>query len=185
MKQKKCKSCKSWFSVSDGRPFQVVCDNVDCAVDYAMILKEKQQSQTRKAFNQRKIAFKANDKSLLKKKAQAKVNEWVRLRDRNKPCVSCGHIKGRQFHAGHYKPMGANPQLRYNTLNIHRQCSVCNNFNSGNLVPYRVELIKRIGLEKVEEIERNKSVVKYDSEYLKRLIRVFSKKIKLYELKFR
>ncbi|ELW35573.1 bacteriophage Lambda NinG family protein, partial [Escherichia coli 95.0083] len=32
---------------------------------------------------------------------------------------------------------------------------VCNQHKSGNLVPYRVELINRIGQEAVDEIESN------------------------------
>ncbi|MCH1769976.1 recombination protein NinG, partial [Brucella abortus] len=42
-----------------------------------------------------------------------------------------------------------------NERNIHKQCVVCNQHKSGNLVPYRVELISRIGQEAVDEIESN------------------------------
>ena len=60
-----------------------------------------------------------------------------------------------EAYAGHYRTTAAAPQLRFDERNIHKQCVVCNQHKSGNLVPYRVELINRIGQEAVDEIESN------------------------------
>lgn len=128
----------------------------------------------------------SQDKSIQLKKAQEVINQYVRLRDQNKSCISCGTTNQTiQYHAGHFKPIGVNQQLRFNLLNIHKQCSRCNNYLSGNLVPYRENLIEKIGIERVEALESDKSTRKYDIEYLHRLIKVFRKKIRLYERKFR
>ena len=176
-KEKKCRYCKNKFIPFSS--FQPFCFKEEC------IKQHNKQEREKKAIKAKK-EFKENDKPTLIKLAQVLVNRYVRLRDLNKPCISCEY-KGssRQIHAGHYKPVGNNQQLRYNTINIHAQCSICNNHLSANLVNYRVALIKKIGLEKVEWLECNHKTKKYTVEYLQKLIKVFRKKIKLYETKFR
>ncbi|WP_338935230.1 replication protein P [Escherichia coli] len=89
------------------------------------------------------------------KQAQQAVNAFIRERDRDLPCISCGTLTSAQWDAGHYRTTAAAPQLRFDERNIHKQCVVCNQHKSGNLVPYRVELISRIGQEAVDEIESN------------------------------
>lgn len=176
-KTKKCKYCKERFEYVNS--FQPFCFKEECIKEHNLKHKAKKSRELKKE-------FKENDKSTLKELAQKLVNQYVRLRDLNKPCISCGYAgTQRQIHAGHYKPTGNNQQLRYNTINIHSQCSICNNHLSANLVNYRVALIKKIGLNKVEWLESNHETKKYDVEYLQRLIKIFRKKIKLYQTKFR
>lgn len=168
-RKKKCKNCKEWFEPE--RDNQLVCSNVDCAITYGKVLREKQQRQAKKAFNQ-------SDKSKLRETAQATFNKYIRLRDKDLPCVSCGHTDGRQFHAGHFKSAGQNPQLRFNELNCHKQCSLCNNYKSGNLAEYRIELINRIGIKNVEALESDRSVKKYSVDDYKNIIVKYKQKIK-------
>lgn len=169
---RKCNYCKDKFSPFNS--FQKFCFKDECI---------KAHNSTERSKKQRKAVkeHKSSDKSIQLKLAQTIVNKYVRLRDQNKPCISCGHKEGRQFHAGHYESAGGNQQQRFYTLNIHKQCSICNNFKSGNLIPYRLFMIKKYGIEKVESIESDHSTKKYTVEYLHRMIRVFRKKIKLYE----
>ncbi len=63
-------------------------------------------------------------------------------------------------------------------MNIHKQCYRCNRELSANLKPYRIGLIKKIGLKRVEQLESNHETKKYNVEYLQKLIKVFKKKIK-------
>jgi hypothetical protein len=89
------------------------------------------------------------------REAQAEVNAYVRLRDANLGCVSCekpATWQG-QWHASHFRSVGSSPHLRFDMRNIHKACSVCNNHLSGNIINYRPELIRRIGLEAVESLE--------------------------------
>ncbi len=44
----------------------------------------------------------------------------------------------------------------FNEDNVHKQCSVCNDYHSGNLLEYRQGLINRYGLEFVERLEMEK-----------------------------
>jgi hypothetical protein len=57
------------------------------------------------------------------KETQVVFNEWIRLRDAALPCVSCGRHHEGQYHAGHYRTVGANPELRFEPLNVHKQCA--------------------------------------------------------------
>jgi hypothetical protein len=43
--------------------------------------------------------------------------------------------------------------LRYHHDNINLQCEPCNTAKSGNQLEYRIRLIKKIGIERVEWIE--------------------------------
>jgi len=87
------------------------------------------------------------------KEAQKAFNEYIRLRDAELPCVSCGRFHQGQYHAGHYRTTKAAPELRFSELNTHKQCSVCNNHLSGNITEYRINLVKKIGVEYVEWLE--------------------------------
>ncbi len=169
LRKRKCKTCKAWFEPKTS--WQMVCGKIECAVEYAGKEMTKQQNQAKKAFNQ-------SDKSKLKEDAQKWFNKFIRLRDQDLPCISCGHIQGRQFHAGHYKPVGNNQQLRFNELNCHKQCSICNNYKSGNLAEYRISLIKKIGLENVEALEQDTSTKKYSVIDLKEIIQTYKQKCK-------
>jgi len=181
-KRKRCKECNELFTPT--RQMQPCC-SMKCNIDYSTknldVLVAHGAKNRAKEANKKKKESKSKDKQVLLKLAQTVVNKYVRLRDKNKPCCSCGHIGDRQIHAGHYESAGGNQHQRFYTLNIHSQCSICNNHLSGNLVPYRKFMIAKYGIEKVEEIENDHSTKKYTVEYLQKLIKVFRKKIKLYE----
>jgi hypothetical protein len=110
--------------------------------------------------------------------AQAAVNAYVRLRDADKPCISCQRYHTGQYHAGHYRTVKAAPQHRYNVLQIRKQCSVCNLHLSGNITEYRINLVRLIGAERVERIEHENNSRRYEVDYLKRLRSVFKKRAK-------
>lgn len=87
------------------------------------------------------------------KRAQAAVNAWVRLRDEGKPCISCGTMTATAWHAGHFYSTAARPDLRFDTANIHKQCSQCNLYLSGNLIAYRLALPERIGIAELDRLD--------------------------------
>ena len=57
------------------------------------------------------------------------------------------------YHAGHFKESGNNPKIRYDERNIHGQNIYCNTYKGGDSGFYRVNLIKKIGLKNVQELE--------------------------------
>ncbi len=147
-KQKTCKACRVKFTPQ--RQMQCVCSPA-CAITLSGIKKDKaarlERTETAKALARIK------PRAQLIKEAQVAVNAYVRARDANLPCVSCGRHHQGQWHAGHYRSTGSRPDLRFDLANIHKQCAPCNSHLSGNLIPYRAELIRRIGQAEVDRLE--------------------------------
>jgi len=177
VKPRKCKSCRNPFTPT--RPMQSVC-SVSCALELVAKLKAKKAAQD--AREQRRSRREALEKVKTRgehlREAQAAVNAYVRARDANEPCISCDRPSswGGQWHASHFRSVGSNPALRFNLLNIRKACSICNVWLSSNYAGYRPRLIEKIGLERVEWLEKEHGPRKYDIEYLKRLKRIFREK---------
>ena len=108
------------------------------------------------------ILSKYRGKSLayLTDKAQDAVNKFVRKRDSVNGyfiCISCQELKPiNQMNASHYYPKEVKQYraVRFDLDNIHGGCIRCNKYLSGNLIPYRENLIKKIGLERFERLEK-------------------------------
>jgi ribosomal protein L44E len=115
----------------------------------------------------------------LKKSVQRAFNKFIRLRDKDLPCVSCQKWSDK-FDAGHYINQGSTGALRYNEDNVHKQCSFkCNNNLSGNKIEYRISLVKKIGVEKVEWLEQHRTDTKHwQREELEELLTTYKEKIK-------
>ncbi len=86
--------------------------------------------------------------------AQSQFNRFIRLRDAGKPCISCNrYVEYGQLDAGHYRSVGAAPELRFDEDNCHGQCRECNGFKSANKSEYRNHLAEKIGLKRLEAVE--------------------------------
>ncbi|STS80777.1 protein NinG [Klebsiella pneumoniae] len=97
---------------------------------------------------------------------QRVVNDYIRERDHDLPCISCGTFETVQWEAGHYRSRGKASHLRYNEDNIHKQCHHCNVQMSGNQQQYRIGLVEKIGAERVEALENNNTPHRYTIEEL-------------------
>lgn len=109
----------------------------------------------------------------LTKKTQTVFNKWIRLRDINKGCISCG---SEVTEAGHYLSAGHYSALRFNEMNTNGQCTRCNCFLSGNLIHYRQGLVKRYGEERVLMLESAvavRSVKKWSRYELEAIINAY------------
>jgi hypothetical protein len=135
-----------------------VC-SMACSLDF--VDKQKDVKVKQEHVKQKKT-FLDNDKSFQRAKSQKAFNEFIRLRDASLGCISCDKPSdwGGQWHAGHYKTVGARPDLRFNEDNVHKQCSQCNNFLSGNLAQYRMALIAKIGSQRVLMLETDSETPK-------------------------
>ena len=149
---KRCRKCSSLFVPT--RPLQVVCSPA-CALAWAQTLAGQKAEKRARSIAKREARAKLETPAMAARKAQTVVNRWIRLMDRGMPCVSCGRPDdgSHQRHASHYRPVGSNPALRFEPENIHASCAACNSHRSGNLTAYRIELIRRIGIERVEWLE--------------------------------
>lgn len=168
-RRKRCPSCRVMFTPA--RDSQAVCGEIECAIAHGK--SEKGRESTRKALEDverreikvRKEKLKSRAEHL--KDTQTAFNAWVRERDAELPCISCGRHHQGKYDAGHYRTVGSNPALRFEPLNCHRQCSPCNTQLSGNIVNYRIALVKRIGAEAVDWLEGPHEPKKYTIEELK------------------
>lgn len=103
--------------------------------------------------------YKAWKLSKLLDTAQVVVNAFVRDRDKLNDagdfrCISCRRVKDKsQCNAGHYFSRGNYGSVRFDLDNIHSQCVKCNLHLHGNLIPYGVNLKKKIGIERYEKLE--------------------------------
>ena len=130
------------------------------------------------------IFMKSKSQSLpqLKNKCQELCNEYIRLRDRGKPCISCGH-NGKILQAGHYFPVQGYDGLRYDEDNINGECAGCNCFDESHLIGYGDNLIDRIGIDrfkalKVLAAEYKQNGYKFSRSEILEKIEYFKKKIK-------
>lgn len=166
-RKRKCGYCRTPFL-----PFNSLVKwcSIECGVQLAKDKLAKKQ----------KADFKSRDVKTLRRKAQELFNKFIRLRDAEDGCISCRKPKDwdGQWHAGHYMTVGANPELRFNEDNCHKQCSVCNNYLSGNLGRYRKRLEKKIGLERLEALEAKCKPIRLRAEDYHQVIATYKAKIK-------
>jgi len=162
----KCAHCKE--TTSNRFALTYACD-YDCAAAVTEVRRAKAAMRAaRKAEAERKAQDRA-DKVRIKKRsewmaeAQAAFNAYIRERDRDLPCISCGTFNPNiQYCAGHYLTRGAHPELSFEPRNVHKQCNKnCNLHLSGNQQQYRIGLLMRIGAEKVAWLEGPHEPKKY------------------------
>ena len=151
MKKKKCRICKAEFEPFNS--IQAWC-SPKCGYELSqkkLEVKSKRAEQDfRKETRKRKEALKSKSDWL--KKAQAVCNAYIRELDTSGVCMSC-QKPPKKRNAGHYKSVGAHPELRFHPFNIHLQCEHCNTYKSGNQVEYRIHLARKIGIKNVEWLE--------------------------------
>lgn len=149
---RKCKVCRSEFAPS--KPMQTVCGYA-CALSLATSKRAKAEkvAQVKERKADRVKLDKLKSKAQWAREAQASFNAFIRLRDADQPCISCGRHHQGQYHAGHYLSVGARPELRFEENNVHKQCAPCNTHLSGNAVLFRRALLEKLGTELVEWLE--------------------------------
>lgn len=188
-KKKKCAVCKTLFPVYMSTT--KVC-SIECAITHGKkasdTLAKKRKVIQRREHKQALEAIKPKSKWL--EEAQAIFNKFIRLRDANEPCISCGNpnppmTTGGQWDCGHYRSRGAQPALRFVELNAHKQCKKCNggagkfaHKNHTVTMAYRERLIEKIGIEKVEWLEIEHEPTKYTIDDIKQIKAAYKQKCK-------
>lgn len=117
------------------------------------------------------------------KEAQVAFNAYIRARDSHRPCICCGQpltleAVGGGFDCGHYRSTGSASHLRFNEDNAHGQRKVCNRYGAGRAVDYRIGLIGRIGLQRVESLEADNQVHKWSADELRAIKVKYKEKLK-------
>lgn len=177
---KKCRACAEPFIPV--KSLQVAC-SIACALSIAKAKQARERVALEKVERRDLRAARQRLKPMREymQEAQAAFNKFIRLRDRDQPCICCGSygpdedwLTGGKWDAGHFLSRGSHPELRFNEDNCHKQLKSCNGGSSkyarkGRTVAegYRARLIEKIGLERVEALEGPHEARRYSIEDLK------------------
>lgn len=175
MKTRKCKYCKSVFTPINS--LQKNCFEPLCVSDWINEVKEKN-------WKRKKAKLKMDLMTIQDyvKLAQQVFNKYIRLRDAGNVCISC-QKKPLKENAGHFYNANNHWSVRFDERNVHLQCEHCNTYLSGNLIYYRENLLKKIGIEEFESLSAEAMKTrKFTIEELKEIIATYKKKIKELEL---
>jgi hypothetical protein len=171
-KPPKCKHCKQ------RTPSEFVKIHPECFPlwweSYTAKQKAKRAKADRADTKTRKEAIKTHAE--WKADAQKAVNDFVRLRDADLPCISCGRFHDGAWHAGHFRSRGAAPQLALDPRNVHRQCAPCNLYLHGNQIAYRAGLVARYGSDYVDAIESENEPLKLTIDELRQIKTIYRAK---------
>lgn len=150
-----------------------------CAASYAKREREGREKAEKAQTKARKKALETIPELI--KKAQHEFNAYIRARDKDKPCICCGHPLGEgdvggAFDCGHYRSTGSASHLRFDERNAAAQRKVCNRWGAGRAVDYRIGLIARIGQAEVEALEADNAVRKWTREELRDIATLYRQK---------
>ena len=168
----RCKNCKEKFEPI--RFNHKYCLKDECIRAFVAETKEKMWKQT-------KVRMKNELKTTSDwmKEAQKVFNQYIRLRDKHKPCVSCESKLGSKYDAGHYFSSGGHKAVTFDEDNVHGQCVACNQYKHGNLLNYQIGIEKRIGAERLLQLhEKAHQTRKYSADELQEIIKTYKQKIK-------
>lgn len=180
-KPRPCKVCKEKFTPS--RMGQKVC-SIKCAKKDVEIGKKREFKK-----ETRKLKEKIKRRSDWFKEALEACKRYVRARDRvqakregrNPYCCSCLTEKQDiQYAAGHFKTVGAHPELALNEFQIWLQCNrYCNMGLSGNIYGnkhspgYLKFMIDKFGQDYVDSLD-GRPVAKYTVDELREIKSLYS-----------
>jgi hypothetical protein len=167
----RCKNCKEKFeSIRFNHKF---CLKDECIKAFVEEVKTRQWKETKTRMK--------NDLKTLQdwlKETQTIFNKYVRLRDMGLVCISCQQPPKKK-NCGHYYSQGGHSNVRFDEDNCHLQCEHCNTFLSGNLLNYQIGIQKRIGAQKLLELQERAHVTKkWSVDELKEIIQTYKTKIR-------
>jgi hypothetical protein len=167
----RCKNCKEKFEPI--RFNHKYCLKDECIRAFVSEVKEKSWKETKVRL---KDGLKTNQDWL--KEAQTIFNKYIRLRDMGLLCVSCNTVPKKK-NAGHYFSSGGHSNVRFDEDNVHLQCEHCNTYLSGNLLNYQIGIEKRIGADKLIELQAKAHIEKrWTVDELKEIIKKYKTKVR-------
>lgn len=127
-----------------------------CNVCVGLVMKSIKEAEKQKKEEKVQLKEKLSTK---KQTYVAKVNKikvvfqaWIRERDKNEPCISCGAIKADQWHGGHLYKAENYSGLIFDERNCRKQCRKCNIHLQGNQLEYFNNMKIRFGEKFMEQL---------------------------------
>ena len=181
---KKCCGCKKRFKTE----LMIITPigafhSSECRYEYAVSKPKELKEKTDKFIDDRhkvkKKEYNANKLPPRKAATKKACHLYIRMRDKDKPCICCNEPLGDDFHAGHFMESGNNPHTRYDENNIHGQRAYCNTFKGGDSGDYENNLRLRIGDAEVDRLKDLKGgTVKRTADDYRKIEAYYNDKIK-------
>lgn len=182
VRRKRCKECKELFTPQYST-VQLVC-NPSCAYAYSKRRDAEKKKQNNasltKAIKEKKERQRLPEAL---KQTQIIFNEYIRLRDRHKPCISSNNPWKSDFDAGHLFSVKQYSELRFDEDNVHGQSIQDNRFKEGNFEDYIVNVRYRIGDDRLKELLKSAEIskqrpYKWTLDELSKIRKKYKQKIK-------
>jgi hypothetical protein len=170
---KKCKNCREPFTPIRST-LEKYCSKSECLRVFVAEAKSKAWQKTKK---EKKAELMTVQDWI--KIAQTAFNAYIRERDKDKGCISCGKPLVGKFDAGHFYNANNHYGVRFHPDNVWGQCVKCNQHDHGSLIKYREGLLKRIGHDGLAWLESfANDTRKFTIDELKEITATYKKKLK-------
>jgi hypothetical protein len=170
--------CLAEFIPSVNRPLQYTC-SPRCQRLYHAELKANRKPKQPAPIKEIKYEPSANE---LEKQARKYFQIWIKLRDKSRPCISCGRTEADEWHGGHYLKAELFSGLIFHPRNCHKQCAWCNGPAGCTDAQYRFGLVQRYGEQYVVSLEALKDQnreYKFSRPELIEIIKEYKSQIKI------
>ena len=141
---------------------------------------KKVRIQAVKEKSKQKREYKEQNKSIAKliQEARKPFQQWIRMRDANNACISCGSVDAEIWDAGHLYKAELYSGMIFDDRNCNKQCRKCNTYLDGNEGEYRKRLIQIFGQKWVEDLDLRaeyRKSYKYDRDELNEIKKKYLK----------
>ena len=175
IRKKKCIICKESF-VPIYTSLQKTC-SVKCAIEASKIKESKKISSLNEMRNEK---FSIEKLNAVLDQTKLIVHDYIRERDKGKPCISCGSQWKNDFQACHRFNVKQFNGIRFDLMNIHGGCVGCNIYLDGNYDAYDLRLPNRIGEEEYQKLhKRAKIAFKIPHTFTRTELKEIQKQVKL------
>ena len=125
----------------------------DCAFNFTVkeAAKRKKKEEVEYKRETTKMRVSARKRTEWYQLLQTEVNQHVRDRDSDKLCCTCNTATvTSKYDAGHFLAVSTHKDVRFNLMNIHKQCAQCNNQYGGQRDIYQIFMVGKYGADRVE-----------------------------------
>ena len=175
-----CQNCfKNWLlNTENGR--EMISRT---ALKSSVKVKKEMKQEATKANREQKEKGKSIAALILE--SRKPYQQWIRMRDANNSCISCGQITSEIWDSGHFKKAELYTGMIFDERNCSKQCRKCNTYLNGNEGEYRKRLIEKHSQEWMDELDRDSDrlrVYKWDREQLLEIKQEYSRRVKNKEI---
>jgi len=145
-----CQSCYRDWLLNSEEGKETLSKNIISAKSKVKRDRHKEDIKAKKEFKEKNKSIAA-----LILEARKPFQQWIRMRDANNACISCGTVNSELIDAGHFKKAELYTGMIFDERNCFSQCRKCNTYLNGNEGEYRKRLIERFGMDWVLQLDED------------------------------